>query len=51
MHLAKMETRVLLTRLLDRLPNLRLDPSSHDVHVTGFMFRSPSELPVVFDRA
>jgi cytochrome P450 len=49
MHLAKMETRVLLNRLFDRLPTLRLDPQAHDVHVTGFMFRSPAQLPVVFD--
>jgi cytochrome P450 len=51
MHLAKMETRVLLDALFERLPNLRLDPQAEDVHVTGFMFRSPMALPVVFDAA
>jgi cytochrome P450 len=51
MHLAKMETRVLLDTLFERLPNLRLDPQAEDVHVTGFMFRSPMALPVVFDAA
>lgn len=49
MHLAKMETRVVLNTLLDRLPNLRMDPAAEDVHITGYMFRSPRELPVVFD--
>src|SRR5207249_2147396 len=28
LHLARMETRVALTRVLDRLPNLRLDPDA-----------------------
>jgi cytochrome P450 len=48
MHLARMETRVVLEALLD-LPGLRLDPDADDVHVTGYMFRSPLALPVVFD--
>jgi cytochrome P450 len=49
MHLALMETRVVLEAILDRLPNLRLDPEAPDVHVGGVIFRSPSELPVRFD--
>ncbi|MEA2589990.1 MAG: hypothetical protein QOH66_2917 [Actinomycetota bacterium] len=49
MHLARMETRVALNRLFDRLPNLRLDPAAEDPHVHGLMFRSPRELPVLFD--
>jgi len=48
-HLATMETRVLLEILFDRLPNLRLDPEAEDVHITGMAFRSPLELPVRFD--
>jgi cytochrome P450 len=51
MHLARMETRVALNRLFDRLPNLRLDPEADDPHVHGLMFRSPRELPVLFDPA
>jgi len=47
-HLARMETRVALDAILDRLPNLRLDPQAQDVHVTGRAFRSPVSLPVVF---
>ena len=35
-------------RLFERLPNLRLDPEAHDVHITGRGFRSPRELPVLF---
>lgn len=49
MHLARMETRVLLDALFDRLPNLRLDPDAEDVHITGLVFRSPQSLPVRFD--
>lgn len=51
MHLARMETRVLLDTLFERLPNLRLDPEAEDVHITGMIFRSPLELPVRFDPA
>jgi cytochrome P450 len=49
MHLARMETTVALDAVLDRLPNVRLDPSAEDVHITGLMFRAPASLPVVFD--
>lgn len=48
-HLATMETRVLLEQLFDRLPKLRLDPTALDVHITGMAFRSPLVLPVRFD--
>ncbi len=49
MHLARMETRVLLECLFERLPGLRMDPEAEDVHISGRMFRSPLALPVVFD--
>jgi cytochrome P450 len=48
-HLATMETRVVLETLFERFPNLRLDPEAEDVHITGMAFRSPLELPVRFD--
>jgi cytochrome P450 len=48
MHLARMETRVVVDAVLDRLPDLRLDPTAGDVHVTGLSFRAPASLPVVF---
>ncbi len=51
MHLARMETRVLLETLLDRLPGLCLDPDAQDVHITGMVFRSPLALPVRFEVA
>ena len=37
--------------LLDRLPNLRMDPDGDDPHIRGQVFRSPTSLPVLFDRA
>lgn len=48
MHLARLETRVALNALLDRLPDLRLDPAAEDVHIRGTIFRSPPTLPVLF---
>jgi cytochrome P450 len=50
-HLARMETRVVLNKVLDRLPNLRLDPEAPETAVTGMTFRSPLALPVLFDPA
>jgi len=54
MHLARMETRVAIDALLERLPNLRLDTeraASEDAHIHGEVFRSPTSLPVVWDPA
>jgi cytochrome P450 len=48
MHLARMEVRVAVDTLLDRLPDLALDPEATDVHIHGEIFRSPLALPVVF---
>jgi cytochrome P450 len=48
MHLARLEMSVALNRLLDRLPNLRLDPEGNDPHIRGQVFRSPTSLPVLF---
>ena len=48
MHLARMETRVAVDALLDRLPDLRLDPDGDDPHIRGQIFRSPTSLPVLF---
>ncbi|MHB8219977.1 MAG: cytochrome P450 [Acidimicrobiales bacterium] len=49
MHLARLETRVLVNSVLDRLPGLRLDPGAHDPHIKGVVFRSPTALPVLFN--
>jgi len=48
MHLARSEMRTALNLLLDRLPNLRLDPDGDDPHIKGQVFRSPTSLPVLF---
>lgn len=49
MHLARLEMRTAINLLLDRLPNLRLDPDGGDPHIRGQVFRSPTALPVLFD--
>jgi cytochrome P450 len=48
-HFARMELRVALERMLERLPGLRLDPSVPDVHIGGLGSRSPDVLPILFD--
>jgi cytochrome P450 len=53
-HLAKLETQVLLSKIMDRLPNLRLDPAEmakgdDAPHIHGLTFRSPTSLPVLWD--
>jgi len=48
MHLARLEMRVALNLLFDRLPNLRLDPEGDDPHIRGGVFRSPTSLPMLF---
>ncbi|MGO9456821.1 MAG: cytochrome P450 [Acidimicrobiales bacterium] len=49
MHLARMETRVAVEAVLDRLDGLRLDPAQgQEVSIRGFAFRSPVALPVSF---
>ncbi|KZS71808.1 cytochrome [Mycobacterium kansasii] len=49
MHLARLEMRVALNLLFDRLPRLHLDPAGDDPHIRGQVFRSPTSLPVLFD--
>jgi len=47
-HLARLEAQVALNALLDRLPDIRLDPGDTDPHWVGWAFRSPTAVPVVF---
>ena len=47
-HLARMETMVVMNAILDRLPNLRLDPEAEAPYITGMIFRAPQALPVAF---
>jgi cytochrome P450 len=49
MHLARLELRVGLDTILERLPNLRLDPDAAPPIIQGFAFRGPVSLPVLFD--
>ena len=47
LHLARLETRVALECLLDRLTNVKL-LTDDDPHIHGQPFRSPNALPVTF---
>jgi cytochrome P450 len=44
MHLARMESAVAIGMLLDRLPDLRLDPDTQPPRITGVAFRSPATI-------
>jgi len=49
MHLARMEARVAVNTLFDRLPDMRLTPEAgQDLHIKGMAFRSPIALPITF---
>jgi cytochrome P450 len=48
MHLARMESRVAINTLFDRLGPFTLDPAAEPPHIEGMAFRSPLSLPVVF---
>jgi cytochrome P450 len=49
MHLARMESRVAVNTLFDRLGPMTLDPEAEAPHIEGMAFRSPLSLPVVFE--
>jgi cytochrome P450 len=46
-HLARLEARLALDAMLDRFPNVRLDPAAPPPTITGLAFRSPKSLPVL----
>ncbi len=48
MHLARMETKVALEVIFERLPNLRLDPDAGQQYIAGLTFRAPPRLDVVW---
>lgn len=48
MHVARAEMLTGISALLDRLPNLRLDPDAEPPAIIGFYERGPSELPVIW---
>jgi len=47
-HLARLEMTRALTAILDRLPNLRLDPDKPAPTITGGMMRTPRDVHVLF---
>jgi cytochrome P450 len=51
MHLARLELRIGIEAVLDRLPNLRRDPAFPAPEIRGLPFRSPPALHVLFDAA
>ena len=48
MHLARLEAHAAIGRVLERLPGLRLDPSS-PAAPHGLVFRKPPSLHVLWD--
>jgi cytochrome P450 len=51
MHLARLETRVMLNSLFDRVADLALVPddgTGDEAKIVGLTFRSPNKLPVTF---
>lgn len=48
MHLARTEMQIGIGALLDRLPNLRLDPDSEPPRIIGMYHRGPTAIPVIF---
>jgi len=49
MHVARAEMNIGISALLDRLPNLRLDPDAEAPRYIGFYERGATAIPVVFD--
>jgi cytochrome P450 len=50
MHLARLEAHTALRRVLERLPNLRLDPEQPS-EPRGLVFRKPAALHMLWDAA
>jgi len=48
MHVARAEMWVAMNAVLDRLPNLRIDPDAPPVRIIGLEHRGPNGIPVVF---
>jgi cytochrome P450 len=49
MHVARAEMNVAISALLDRLPNLRLDPDAEPPRFVGMYERGATAIPVLFD--
>ena len=48
-HLARMEIRIALDAICDRLPKLRLDPAAPPPQILGLAFRAPKRVAVRLD--
>jgi cytochrome P450 len=49
-HLARLEMTRALNALLDRLPNLRLNPAKPQPRIDGVYMRTPHDINVLFDK-
>lgn len=49
MHVARAEMTVAISALLDRLPNIRLDPDAEPPQFVGLYERGATAIPVLFD--
>jgi cytochrome P450 len=49
MHVARAEMFAAISGLLDRFPNLRLDPDAPPPRIIGMSHRGPTEIQVRFD--
>lgn len=49
MHVARAEMTAAISALLDRLPNLRLDPDAEPPRIIGLYERGATAIPVLFD--
>ncbi len=49
MHVARAEMTIAISALLDRLPNLRLDPDADQPRFVGMYERGATAIPVLFD--
>jgi cytochrome P450 len=49
MHLARAQMQISIAALLERLPNLRLDPQGPEPRIIGMYHRGPTSVPVRFD--
>jgi len=50
LNLARMEMGAILTGVMSRFPDLRFDPDAAEPRIEGVAFRSPPELPVVWEK-
>jgi cytochrome P450 len=51
MHVARAEMHTAINAVLDRLPNLRLDPDAEPASIFGLYERGPTHVPAIWDPA